>query len=110
MSGRLAFLIDGSIAVAVSGESATRPPTLDDAGTLTFREARTLNQPAASSSDECAAGRRPRRRKRGTESRPQAQGYSPWRGRSSWISYQDAFEPTNMCAVGLRAGSSVSDP
>src|SRR5207244_5055030 len=40
----------------------------------------------------------------------QDQGYSSCWGRSSRISCHGAFEPTNMCAVGLSAGSSMSDP
>ena len=37
-------------------------------------------------------------------------GYRSCCGRSSRISYHGAFEPTNMCAIGLRAGASTSDP
>src|SRR5436189_4639774 len=40
----------------------------------------------------------------------QDHGYSSCWGRSSRISCHGAFEPTNMCAVGLSAGSSTSDP
>jgi hypothetical protein len=40
----------------------------------------------------------------------QDQGYSSCWGRSSRISCHGAFEPTKMCAVGLSAGSSMSDP
>src|SRR5437588_5554888 len=38
------------------------------------------------------------------------QGYASCRGRSSRMSYQGAFEPTNICAIGLSEGSSTSVP
>jgi hypothetical protein len=38
------------------------------------------------------------------------QGCSSCWGSSSRISYHGAFEPTNMWAIGLRFGSSTSDP
>jgi hypothetical protein len=37
-------------------------------------------------------------------------GYSSCWGRSSRISYHAAFEATNMWAIGLRLGASISDP
>ena len=37
-------------------------------------------------------------------------GYSSCCDRSSRISYHGAFEPTNIWAVGLRVGASISDP
>jgi hypothetical protein len=40
----------------------------------------------------------------------QDQGYSSCWGRSSEISCHEAFEPTNMCAVALSAGSSINEP
>src|SRR5262249_14360219 len=40
----------------------------------------------------------------------QDQRSSSYWGRSSRISYHDAFDPTSMCAVGVSAGSSINVP